>query len=463
MSSLSSLTRSVYAFCSSPLLIEWSEPLFKTLRQVPLLGYLVDDFARRTFFRQFFGEETPRLAAQNVWAPLRAEHVGVLTAYNVEAENYDSVLSHATIRECVEGTLDAIRKVGSFGLANSPVTAAEAGDTRCWVRTKVSGLLPDPQIMIRASEYIVANRQGATPYPGIPEDGDFDRLMHSPDLSPSDRQALQGLYGELRQFMRQGQKYGVRVILDAEQSWYQPAVDVMTEELMREFNSGNGPAIVCASTQGYLRRNTALLKSQFERAQRNGYKYIFKQVRGAYMPYERARWREKGFAGPPPVWDTKEETDAAYDTAMRMGLQAVKERQHDASKPDVAVIFATHNEVSVDNAIKYLEDYGMGTRQADGSLLIDPFVANRVAFAQIYGMKDNLTNRTAAIVKTEGGLPVVCKSAVYGTLEHALPNLSRRAAENKAVMEGRGGAIAERRRIGRELCRRYVPFYTSER
>jgi proline dehydrogenase len=54
--------------------------------------------------------------------------------------------------------------------------------------------------------------------------------------------------------MVQGQKFGVRVIVDAEQSWYQPAIDVYTEELMREFNAGRGPPIVCASFPAYLRR-----------------------------------------------------------------------------------------------------------------------------------------------------------------------------------------------------------------
>lgn len=84
--------------------------------------------------------------------------------------------------------------------------------------------------------------------------------------------------------MQAGQKSGVRVILDAEQSWYQPVVDVMTEQLMREFNSGTDgkPTVVCASYQAYLRRNPAMLRSQIERAREGGYKLIFQQVRGRY-------------------------------------------------------------------------------------------------------------------------------------------------------------------------------------
>lgn len=167
--------------------------------------------------------------------------------------------------------------------------------------------------------------------------------------------------------------------------------------------------------------------------------------------------------GPPPVWSSKAETDASYRLGMEAAISAVKARREDASAPDVAVIFATHNEISVDEVIGHLSRTGLGVPDDQGRLVVDEHTANRVAFAQIYGMKDGLTNRIVASVVTPSGLPLVCKSAPYGTLEYALPNLARRAQENKSIMEGRGGAVAERRRLGRELCRRYVPFYTSDK
>lgn len=84
--------------------------------------------------------------------------------------------------------------------------------------------------------------------------------------------------------MRAGQKHGVRVIIAAEESWYQPVVDVMTEQLMREFNTGadGKPAVVVASAQAYLRRNADLIKSQLERARAGGYKLMLQQVRGEH-------------------------------------------------------------------------------------------------------------------------------------------------------------------------------------
>ena len=46
----------------------------------------------------------------------------------------------------------------------------------------------------------------------------------------------------------------------------------------------------------------------------------------------------------------------------------------------------------------------------------------------------------------------------YGELKECLPFLARRAVENKNILEGRGGAVSERMRLGREVRRRILPF-----
>lgn len=199
------------------------------------------------------------------------------------------------------------------------------------------------------------------------------------------------------------------------------------------------------------------------------------------MPDEKQRWAKLNMPGQPPVWSTKEETDASYRLGMEMVLNTIAARREDSSSPDVAAIFATHNEVSVEEAFELLRQTGLGETDSQGRVVVDEHTANSVAFAQFYGMKDGLTNRIAAGVVTPTGLPMVCKvrlhsccialsqffvdtqSAPYGTLEHALPTLARRAQENKAFIEGRSNAVAERKRLGRELCRRYVPMYSSDR
>lgn len=51
-------------------------------------------------------------------------------------------------------------------------------------------------------------------------------------------------------------------------------------------------------------------------------------------------------------------------------------------------------------------------------------------------------------------LPMSLKFVAYGRLLEVMPFLGRRAVENKSIMNGPGGAAAERRRVGIELRRR---------
>lgn len=73
-------------------------------------------------------------------------------------------------------------------------------------------------------------------------------------------------------------------------------MDVLTERLMTEFNGGNGPPVVCATFQAYLKRwvsshgsgsddgrHPEFVKTQLARAKKGNYKLIFKQVRGEYF------------------------------------------------------------------------------------------------------------------------------------------------------------------------------------
>jgi len=100
-----------------------------------------------------------------------------MTAYNVETHLSGVLNTPETIRDTVAGTLQAIEAVGAFGKNESTPADILAGDTRCWVHTRASGLLPDPMVMKRASEYLVSRRWGGVHFPGVPEDGDFARLM----------------------------------------------------------------------------------------------------------------------------------------------------------------------------------------------------------------------------------------------------------------------------------------------
>ena len=214
---------------------------------------------------------------------------------------------------------------------------------------------------------------------------------------------------------------GVRIMIDAEHSYFQPAIDSVATELQRRFNKEEPR--VYNTFQCYLKDSHDRLKVELERSQRAGYKFGCKLVRGAYMVLERERAKEKGY--PSPVWDTKEETHACYDKAVAMLLKHVK--HHGAE-----FMVASHNQRSVELAVAGMDELGL--RPNDG-----------VYFGQLLGMADNLTFTLGA-----NGYGAY-KYVPFGSIDEVMPYLIRRAQENSEVL---GGIAKETGMLRAELRRR---------
>ncbi|KAJ5260647.1 Proline oxidase [Penicillium chrysogenum] len=448
-----------FAFCSSPTWVDMSESLYNILSKIPIISPITNAVVMKTFFNQFLGgEKTPECIPK--METLRNEEIGTLLGYNIEAELDGSSKRTELILEQIQHVSSSIEAQGSLARKFWPDTSATGGDNRCWVRIKVTGLLPNPSALYHGSNAILNCRDERgldkdVPYPGLPHDGDWEAALRG--VADSDRKELVNLRAVLENIATKARENNVRIVIDAEQSWYQPVIDSLTDELMQKYNSLDGPPTCIASFQAYLRRYPQLLSQQIERADKKGYKLLFKQVRGAYMVTEAARWKREGREGPGPVWETKSETDASYNYGIEKTLKTVADQINESGRSRLSVVFATHNSISIDLGIKLLEKYGMAKRQGDGDrLVVSGEAAGSIAFAQLYGMKDDLTYKITGSVTAEGGFPLVVKSMSYGDLKECLPFLARRATENKAVLEGRGGAAAERVRLGREIRRRLL-------
>ncbi|PLB47634.1 FAD-linked oxidoreductase [Aspergillus steynii IBT 23096] len=458
-----------FAFCSSPTWVDMSENLYNILSRIPIVSSITHLFVMNVFFNQFLGGETTEDAIPKIKA-LRREHIGTLLGYNIEAELDGTSKDPELIRVQVGHVLESIKAQGQLGRKFYPDTSATSGDNRSWVRIKVTGLLPHPVALLHGSDAILESREARgldrdVPYPGLPHDGDWEAALNGKQVTSSDRQQLQDLYGILDTIMKLGREENVRVIIDAEQTWYQPIIDSLTDALMQKYNALDGPAPCVASFQAYLRRYPQLLDQQIVRAQEKGYKLLFKQVRGAYIKTEGERWAKEGRQGPGPVWGTKAETDASFNYGIEKTLATVHKDIQGTGHSKIGAIFATHNSQSIDLGIKLLETYGLANRRRDDEkLVVSNEAAGSIAFGQLYGrlcysrMKDDLTNWIAGSIVTEDEFPLVIKSMSYGDLKECLPFLARRATENKAVLEGRGGASAERIRLGREIRRRFLPW-----
>jgi proline dehydrogenase len=211
----------------------------------------------------------------------------------------------------------------------------------------------------------------------------------------------------------------VPLLVDAEESWLQPAIDALVEAMMAKHNRQR--AIVYNTAQLYRHDRLAFLKASRAKALEGGYHLGMKLVRGAYMEKERERAAEQGY--PSPIHADKAAVDRDYDAAIAYCLEHVER---------IAFMAGTHNEQSCLLLARLMNERGIAHTDA------------RICFAQLLGMSDNISYNLAAAHYR------VAKYVPYGPVREVLPYLIRRAAENTSVkgQTGRelGLLLAERKR-----------------
>jgi len=234
--------------------------------------------------------------------------------------------------------------------------------------------------------------------------------------------ALQALYEKgverTRILARLAAQEGIILMVDAEESWLQPAIDELVETLMAEFNVER--PILYTTVQMYRRDRLAYLEGLLRRAR--GYKPGIKLVRGAYVEKERRYAAQRGLSD--PIHPDKVSTDMAYDQALMLCLEALNE---------VGLCVATHNRTSCMKAAQYIIMNNMDRQHP------------HLSFSQLYGMADPISFGLA-----KAGFRVY-KYLPFGPLRRAFPYLSRRAEENSSLSDQSG---RELRWIGEELERR---------
>lgn len=215
---------------------------------------------------------------------------------------------------------------------------------------------------------------------------------------------------------------GIGIMIDAEESWIQDAIDTVATEMMAKFNRGK--AVVYNTIQLYRSDRLSYLTDTLKEAEHSGYIAGLKLVRGAYMEKERARAEKLGY--PSPIQPNKEATDRDYDAAVQLCISKIAL---------VSIIVASHNEKS--NLLAATES---GTKQL-------PQAHPHLHFSQLYGMSDNLTFNLA-----DAGYNV-SKYLPFGPVHEVIPYLMRRAQENSSV-SGQTGRELEL--IKREFSRRKI-------
>ena len=242
----------------------------------------------------------------------------------------------------------------------------------------------------------------------------LEKMQRNEELFLQEEKEWNRVKERVSRLCSEAERQNVRLMVDAEESWIQDAIDSLILGKMEKYNQKT--AIVFFTIQLYRKDGLDRLKQYYQIANEKGFKIGFKLVRGAYIEKERKRAKEQGYSS--PINDTKEQTDNLYNEAVAFCL-----------REDIAVCIATHNQLSIEQAVREM----------------DPKDEQISGFAQLFGMGDNLSFNLA-----HGGYKV-SKYLPYGPLQEVMPYLFRRADENKSLT---GETTREVKYIEMELARR---------
>jgi proline dehydrogenase len=139
---------------------------------------------------------------------------------------------------------------------------------------------------------------------------------------------------------------GVRLMIDAEHTYFQPAIDNITTELIKKYNRDY--PVIFSTYQMYLKDSTDRLLVDAERAKKGNFCFAAKLVRGAYMVLERARAAEMKYDD--PIHDSLRTTHDNYNAALKVLISGI------AAGERVEVMIATHNKHSVELALEAMKE-----------------------------------------------------------------------------------------------------------
>ncbi|KAJ2870986.1 proline dehydrogenase, partial [Coemansia asiatica] len=453
----------VYQACGSARLVQAAPGILRLFERLRL-SWLSNAVVRRTFFAWFCAGETEREIVQTM-RRLKDAGIGSILDFSAEADLADgsAALDAATARAQANVKADAFTKEYLHGLH----MAAQVPGS--FAAIKVTGLA-DPEVLFRLSQpyarlraaFDAADGDGDghvdfaqfrdAVLPALPGgnrvaspsgvfgmvdrdgDGQVDWVdlqmalgMDNPLARPlylraspgsdygavaSDIDDYERLVSRARAVVQHASDRSVRVMVDAEHSYFQPMIDHVALVMQREFNAGSASTLVFNTYQMYRADSLQRMADDLIRAQREGWRFAAKLVRGAYMELERERAMRLGYAS--PINPTLEATHSAYDRAVQLLIDRIAQAQSDGAVPP-ALFVATHNNESIERAMRLVR-----ARAVD-------MAAEPVMFGQLLGMQD-----AASFAVARAGLPIY-KYVPYGGLAEVMPYLIRRAQENSAV------------------------------
>ncbi|MEH0156117.1 proline dehydrogenase family protein [Limibacter armeniacum] len=316
----------------------------------------IKPLVKHTLFTQFCGGESIK-DCQNTIEKLGEYKIGTILDYSVEGAHNDK-----SFNETEKEIILTIQKAATS--KHVPFSVF-----------KVTGIAPVPLL---------------------------EKVQAGEALSEKEQETWDKAQERVDHLCRSAYEHGVRIFIDAEETWIQKVIDDLAMDMMRKYNKEE--AIVYNTYQMYLHAKLEQLKGDLEVAKTEGFKLGVKLVRGAYMEKEAKRAAEMGYQN--PIQPSKEACDNDYNAALKL---IVENHNH------FALCAGTHNEKSSMYLAELMSKMGISESNKD------------FYFAQLYGMSDHISYNLS-----NSGYNVA-KYVPYGPVKEVMPYLFRRAEENTSI------------------------------
>ncbi|KAJ8245871.1 hypothetical protein GJAV_G00261200 [Gymnothorax javanicus] len=403
----------VFRFCSFPVLVNNSGKLLSIARF--LLGKRIFSLILRpTVYAQFVAGETERDIAVAV-EKMSSLGIRPMLAVPIEEDLGEST-GESRYDSNLEAMLECVRLSSSTAMTSDPM-----------MQLKVTALL-SPELCVKLTSLlqkesydlnlVVRAMDGEhISFPGLTESENTHFLCSLKRLNKVGEASVKK----------------VRVLVDAEYTYMNPALSLVTMAMMKKFNRED--AWIWNTYQCYLKESRSLLLDAVDQSVKQSFCFGVKLVRGAYMDKERKLANQEG--RPDPIHQSWEHTNDSYNGSLDVMLDLIS--QHPGR---YRIIVATHNEVSVKRAVSRMAELGIQKQ------------AGSVCFGQLLGMCDHVS-----LTLAQQGYSIY-KSMPYGSVDDTVPYLVRRAQENRAVLQG---IRKERDLLRQELRRRLKAGVTGGR
>ncbi len=309
-----------------------------------------------------------------------------------------TIFRHFCGGESIPGCKDCVEALGSFGVKTILDYSVEGKSSEQDFESSVEEILATVQeaghnAMVPLAVFKVT---GLAPFALL------EKVHAGAVLDASEKEAWQRVEARVEAICSEAAKLGIPVLIDAEESWVQDAIDDLSRAMMRKFNGQR--AIVYNTVQMYRVDRLEFIKSEIGRAREGSYHFGVKLVRGAYMEKERERAAAKGY--PSPIQPTKATCDSDYDAAVTFLMENI----------DIAALCCgSHNENSNEHLAQLMKAKDVAPSD------------ERIYFSQLLGMSDHISYTLA-----KAGYNVA-KYVPYGPVREVIPYLIRRAEENSSI------------------------------